>query len=476
MSHNVFPKNFLWGGALAANQCEGAYIEGGKGLTANDNMPIGKGRKEATFKGENLFTPLEGYYPARNAIDFYHHYKEDIALFAEMGFKVLRISICWARIFPNGDENEPNEAGLKFYDDVIDTLLSYDIQPLITINHFDTPLYLTKVMDGWKSRKVIDYYVRYASVLLDRYHTKVKYWITFNEINMILHIPLIGGGFIPSKDENALEAKYQAAHHQLLASALVSKCAKELDDNIQIGCMLAAGNAYPYTCNPSDVWEAMKLDRESFFFSDVQVFGEYPAYAKRYFKENNITLKMEEDDLSIMKQYPVDYVSFSYYASRTTSIDPEVRKHMTSGNVFSSLKNPYLKSSDWGWQIDPLGLRITLNTLYDRYRKPLFIVENGLGAVDEVIDGKIHDDYRINYLRDHIEAMQEAILDGVSLLGYTAWGCIDLISNSTGEMKKRYGFIYVDMDNEGNGTNERIRKDSFSWYRSIIANNGLTQE
>nr|WP_312291843.1 6-phospho-beta-glucosidase [Clostridium chromiireducens] len=470
-----FPKGFLWGGALAANQCEGAYKEGGKGLTTVDLCPTGKKRSEIIRGKIDELRVLEGeIYPSHEAIDFYHRYKEDIALFSEMGFKCLRVSIAWSRIFPSGDEEIANEEGLRFYDSLFDEMLKCGIEPVVTICHFDTPIGIIEKFGGWKNRKFVDFYLNYCKVIFERYKEKVKYWMTFNEINMILHLPFMGAGVRFKEGENELQIKYQSAHHELIASSLATKLAHEIIPNCMIGCMIAAGDFYPYSCNPDDILKAKEKERENLLFIDVQSRGKYPGYAKRFFKENNIEIEMEQEDEEILEKHTVDFIGFSYYASRCVSTDPEVLKGETAGNAFKSVKNPYLKSSEWGWQIDPKGLRITCNSLYDRYQKPLFIVENGLGAVDKVEeDGSINDDYRIEYLREHIKAMGEAIADGVELIGYTPWGCIDLVSASTGEMKKRYGFIYVDKDNEGNGTLERYKKKSFYWYKEVIATNGV---
>ena len=470
----VLREDFLWGGATAANQCEGGYKEGGRGLANVDVAPHGKDRfpvlagKMKMFECDN-----EHYYPSHEAIDMYHNYKEDIKLFAEMGFKCYRLSIAWTRIFPTGIEETPNEEGLKFYDSLFDECLKYGIQPLVTICHFDVPMYLVEKYGAWRNRKLVDLYVKYCEAIFTRYKDKVKYWLTFNEINMILHLPFIGAGLYFEEGENEEQIKYQAAHHQLVASALATKLAKEINTEFKIGCMLAAGNTYANTCNPDDVWKSIEKDRENYFFIDVQSRGEYPQYAIKELERKNINIVMEEDDKKILKENTVDFISFSYYSSRLTSADPEVNAK-TEGNVFATLKNPYLKASEWGWQIDPLGLRITMNSLYDRYQKPLFIVENGLGAVDIPDEnGYVNDDYRIDYLREHIKAMIDAVeLDGVDLLGYTSWGCIDLISAGTGEMKKRYGFIYVDKDNDGSGTLKRSKKKSFDWYKKVIASNG----
>ncbi|QGQ45452.1 6-phospho-beta-glucosidase [Metabacillus sediminilitoris] len=469
----TFPKGFLWGGAIAANQTEGAYLEDGKGLTTVDLLPTGEKRWDIMFGNLPSFQPLEGeFYPSHEAIDFYHRYKEDIALFAEMGFKALRVSVSWARIFPNGDDHQPNEAGLTFYDNLFDELLKYDIEPVVTIAHFDIPVHLVKNYGSWRNRKLVSLFEAYAATLFKRYKDKVKYWMTFNEINMLLHLPFVGAGLVFNEGDNKKQIQYQAAHHQLVASALAVKACHEISPGAKIGCMLAAGMTYPYSCNPEDVWDAMDKDRESFFFIDVQSRGEYPGYAKRFFKDHNLIVEMEEGDEELLKNHTVDYVGFSYYASRATSTDPEIN-NMTAGNVFGSIENPYLEKSEWGWTIDPKGFRITANQLYDRYQKPLFVVENGLGAVDQLTsDGKVNDDYRIEYMKKHVEEMSEAIKDGVEIIGYTSWGPIDIVSASSGEMKKRYGYIYVDKDNHGQGTLARSKKKSFDWYKKVIESNG----
>lgn len=469
-----FRKDFLWGGATAANQCEGAYNLDGRGLANVDLAPVGPDRG-AVITGEMKMFDFDDnhFYPAKEAIDMYHRYKEDIALFAEMGFKTYRLSIAWSRIFPKGDETEPNEAGLKYYEDLFKECKKYGIEPLVTITHFDCPMHLVEKYGAWRSRELVGFYENLCHVIFNRYKGLVKYWLTFNEINMILHAPFMGAGLYFEEGENKEQIKYQAAHHELLASAIATKIAHEVDPENQVGCMLAAGANYAYTSKPEDVWASRKADRENYFFIDVQSRGEYPAYVLKEMERKGIKLPIEEGDLELLKEHTVDFVSFSYYSSRVQSTDPSINEQ-TSGNIFESLKNPYLEASEWGWQIDPLGLRITLNDLYDRYQKPLFIVENGLGAIDTPDEnGYVVDDYRIEYLAEHIKAMKDAVeIDGVDLLGYTTWGCIDLVSAGTGEMKKRYGFIYVDRDNEGNGTLNRSKKKSFDWYKKVIETNG----
>lgn len=468
-----FPKNFLWGGATAANQCEGGYNLEGRGLANVDVCPAGKDR-QAVITGEMKMFDFDNkhYYPAKKGIDFYHNYKEDIKLFAEMGFKIYRMSIAWSRIFPKGDETEPNEAGLKFYENIFKECHKYNIEPFVTITHFDCPMYLIKTYGGWRNRKLIDFYEKLCYVIFSRYKGLVKYWLTFNEINMILHAPFMGAGICFEEGENKEAVKYQAAHHELVASAIATKIAHEIDPENKIGCMFAAGSVYPYSCNPKDVWKALCVDRENYFFIDIQVFGEYPNYALKYMERNNCLPKIDDKDLKILKKYTVDFVAFSYYNSRCAADNTDTET--AEGNIFSSVKNPYLNYSEWGWPIDSMGLRITLNQVYDRYRKPMFIVENGLGAVDTFDkNGFIQDDYRINYLREHIQTMKDAVeIDGVDLIGYTTWAPIDLVSAGSGQMKKRYGFIHVDLNDNGEGTLKRTKKKSFEWYKKVIASNG----
>ena len=378
-----FPKGFLWGGAIAANQAEGAYLEDGKGLTTVDMIPHGEKRMYVKLGDMYPVKLIDGEnYPSHEAIDFYHRYQEDIKLFAEMGFKTFRTSIAWARIFPHGDDEQPNEAGISFYLDLFKECQKYGIEPLVTLCHFDVPMGLVEKYGSWRSREMIECFIRYARVCFERFDGLVKYWLTFNEINILLHSPFSGAGIAFKPDENHEQVKYQAAHHELVASALATKIAHEINPLNRVGCMLAGGQFYPYSCDPKDVWLAMNKDRENLMFIDVQARGYYPSYAKKVFKEKDINIEIQPDDLEILKKYPVDFISFSYYQSRCASADPS--RGMTDGNVVKSVKNPYLETSDWGWQIDPLGLRITLNYLYDRYQKPLFIVENGLGAKDTI--------------------------------------------------------------------------------------------
>lgn len=475
MAAKRLPENFLWGGATAANQIEGAWDADGKGPSLIDMIPWGPSRMPV-MKGEVDYRtlPADAYYPGRVAIDHYHHWKEDIALFAEMGFKCYRFSISWTRIFPTGEDEQPNEAGLTFYEQIIDECIKNGIEPLITICHFELPVALLEKYGGWRDRRTITAFVRFAETLFRRFKGKVKYWLTFNEINMLMHLPFGGAGVYFQQGEDPEKVKYQVAHHELVASAMAVKLGHSIDPDYQIGCMLAGGTYYPWSCNPEDVWSAIQQDHVNYFFSDIQVRGRYAPYALKKLERQGIMPVMEPEDVAVLAEGTVDFVSFSYYSSRCIAAHPETIGVEQTTNAAKTLKNPYLQSSQWGWQIDPLGLRIVLNNLYDRYQKPLFIVENGLGAKDTVeADGSINDDYRIDYLRAHISAMIDAVVeDGVELLGYTSWAPIDLISASTGEMSKRYGYIYVDKDDAGNGTMERRRKKSFYWYKKVIASQG----
>ena len=464
---HTFPSTFLFGGAVAANQVEGAYDADGKGLSIQDVMPRGiAGPRTDEPTADNL--KLEG-------IDFYHRYAEDIALFAEMGFKVFRFSIAWSRIFPNGDELEPNEAGLAFYDRVLDELEKHGIEPLITISHYETPLHLAEHYNGWTNRKLIGFFERYCRVLFERYGKRVKYWLTFNEINSVLHAPFMSGGINTPKDELTEQDLYQAIHHELVASASATKIARELAPGAQVGCMILAMPAYPLTPAPADVLAARQFEEANYAFGDIHCRGEYPGYLLRTLAEKGIQLDITDDDRDVLRN-TVDFVSFSYYVSVCISADTSIEHG--EGNIFGGIPNPYLQASEWGWQIDPVGLRIVLNDYWQRWGKPLFIVENGLGARDELVevDGQpsVEDDYRIAYLNDHLVQVGEALADGVDVVGYTTWGCIDVVSASTAQLSKRYGFVYVDRNDDGTGTLERYRKKSFGWYRDVIGSQGDT--
>ncbi|MCK1235968.1 6-phospho-beta-glucosidase [Streptococcus uberis] len=474
----TFPKNFLWGGALAAHQFEGGVLETSKGLSVADVMTAGAhGVPRVITDGV-----LEGnYYPNHVGIDFYHRYKEDIAMFADLGFKCFRTSIAWSRIFPNGDETEPNEEGLQFYDNVFDELLKYGIEPVITLSHFEMPYHIAKEYGGFMNRQTVDFFVKFAEVVFRRYKDKVKYWMTFNEINnqMNYHNDIFGwtnSGAHFGDYENPEEAMYICGHHTLLASALAVKVGKEINPNFLIGNMIAMVPIYPFSCRPEDVLLASQAMHDRWFFCDVQVRGHYPAYALKMFERKGFNIQITEEDKAILANGKVDYIGFSYYMTNVVDSQKEMAdlsKTIEASNPYN-VKNPFIKESDWGWAIDPIGLRYALNQFYERYELPLFIVENGFGAIDvKEEDGSVHDQYRIDYLKSHIQEMEKAINeDGVELMGYTPWGCIDCVSFTTGEMKKRYGFIYVDRNNDGSGTLERSKKDSYDWYKQVTASNG----
>ncbi|MFV0380037.1 MAG: family 1 glycosylhydrolase [Anaerorhabdus sp.] len=484
-----FPKGFFWGGATAANQCEGAWNVDGRGPSKTDvttggtaNSPRmvtyvdkdGVGHELSQFadslpEGAHYAVLDNYYYPNHEGIDFYHHYKEDIALFAEMGFKMFRMSISWSRLYPNGDEETPNQKGIEFYRSVFKECRKYNIKPLVSIWHFDTPLYLEEKYGGWKNRKLIEFYTRYATTCFTEFKGLVNYWLTFNEINnTVMFLDLMGDNVTDEKYQDA----YQSLHHQFVASAKAVQVGHSIDTLNKIGCMICGITFYPGTCNPKDILlNRYTWEKGIFYCGDVQCKGEYPTYAKRLWQEHNVKLDITEEDLNDLKLGTVDLYSFSYYMS--TVVSTQEVEDKVSGNFSFGARNPYLNYSDWGWATDETGLQYYLEMMYDRYKKPLLIVENGLGAYDTVEnDGSIHDDYRIDYYRKHIKSMEQAINNGVDLIAYTTWGCIDLVSAGTGQMSKRYGFIYVDKDDEGKGTMKRSRKDSFYWYKKVILSNG----
>lgn len=460
---DTFPDSFLWGGAVAANQCEGAWDVGGKGIDYASCCHTGLGDLNP------YPTPADMYHPGREAIDFYHRYPEDIKLFAEMGFKVFRTSISWTRIFPTGDELEPNEEGLAFYDRLFDELHKYGIEPLITISHYEIPWNFVEKYGAWRSRHLIDCFERYCKVLFERYKGKVKYWLTFNEINNMRRNPSYVGGILLKPGENKMQAIFQASHNMFVANAKAVKLCHEIIPDAKIGVMCSLSNIYPNNCDPVCVFETQDVRRRSLFYPDVMLRGYYPTYVYRLWEENDVHVQMEAGDLALIRQYRNEFLAFSYYRT-TTHEKGQPYFGDTGGDV--GTPNPYLETSAWGWQIDPIGFRFTLNELWDRYQVPLFPVENGLGAKDVVEDGKIHDPYRIDYLRQHLTALKEAIRDGVDVMGYAYWGPIDIVSAGTFEMAKRYGFIYVDKDNAGHGTLNRLKKDSFEYYKNVIHTNG----
>lgn len=476
-----FPERFFWGGATAANQCEGGFDVGGKGDSTADHLTKGSKTEPRIF---TRTWNSELFYPSHEAIDFYHRYREDIAMFAEMGFKMYRMSINWTRIFPNGDEEKPNQEGLDFYRSVFEECRKYGIEPLVTLSHYEMPYHLAEAYGGWRNRKCVDFFVRYAKTVFSEYKGLVRYWLTFNEINASVHYfgAFMSGGILPEGETFQMHMpesshvqeveRFQALHHQFIASARAVEVAHETDSKNQVGCMLAGMIHYPYSCHPDDMLLAQqKMQLDNYFCGDVMVRGRYPYFAERFFAEHDIEIRQEEGDSAQLQRGKTDFISFSYYS--TSAVSHEKELETTKGNIAAGVANPYLQTSEWGWQIDPVGLRWYLNELYGRYGVPLMVVENGLGAVDQVeYDGSIHDPYRIDYMREHIKAMKEAIGDGVDLRAYTPWGCIDLVSASTGEMKKRYGMIYVDRDSDGNGTLQRRKKDSFYWYKKVIASNG----
>lgn len=481
---SYFPKDFLWGGAIAASQAEGAWNEGGKGLDTQD-MRVFHAEWDAAARRENrdinmtterfntalAATEIE-HYPFRWAIDFYHNYREDLALMEELGLKIFRTSISWARIYPNGDDERPNEEGIQYYIDLFTECHKRGMKVFATILHYATPVHLVTQYGGWKNRRMIDFYLRYCRTLFERLGDLVDYWLPFNEINCSRFNPWNGCCLIKDQEENYDQAIFQCTHHQLLANALAVKLAHELIPGSMVGGMIARFTSYPATCDPKDVMcSILDEDYKNYFYTDVMARGKYPAYAKRMFEELGVSLQMEPGDEAILAEGKVDFLSFSYYMSMISTND--VGYEVTSGNLLSGKKNPYLETSDWGWQIDPVGLRVSLNEMYDRYQLPIFIAENGIGANDVVeADGSIHDDYRIAYLKAHVQQMDEALHDGVELLGYTMWGILDIVSCGTIEMNKRYGVVYVDRDEAGRGSNKRLKKDSFRWYQRCIATQG----
>ncbi|MEG0661352.1 MAG: glycoside hydrolase family 1 protein [Anaerorhabdus sp.] len=472
-----FPKDFLWGGATAANQCEGAYLEGGKGLCVADILKVQdkgdlkkKSNKETMMKDiEFALKDKEGYYPKRYGIDFYHTYEKDLKLLSGIGMNSFRISINWSRIYPNGDDDHPNEEGLQFYDKLVDEIIANGMEPLITLSHYEMPLNLATEYNGWYNRATIDFFVNYCTTMFNRLNGKVKYWIIVNQINLIHHESFNHLGIPADRVENLWQAKYQGIHHECTACAIATKIGHEINPNFQIGMMVYDGLSEPATCKPADVLANLKRNQMEYFFSDLLIRGEYPGYALRFFKDHDISLNILAEDEKILKDNPADFLAISYYYSCIAS-EESVSKYGV--NEDGAMANPYLDENEWGWAIDALGLRTVLNNYYDRYQVPIMIAENGYGSKDELVEGKIHDDYRINYLSKHIAAIKEAIIDGVDVIGYYPWGPIDIISCSSSEMSKRYGFIYVDLDDYGKGSGKRIKKDSYEWYKKVIETNG----
>jgi 6-phospho-beta-glucosidase len=475
-----FPKDFLWGGAVAANQCEGAWREGGKGISCADinrlqeELPLEKRYNGdlSTADIEAALRDTEGTYPKRFGIDFYHTYREDLKLLAGMGLNAFRTSISWARIFPDGDNEKPNEEGLGFYDNLIDEIVKNGMRPLITVSHYEFPINLSVNYPGWHDRHLIDFFTRFCETIFTRYRDKVQDWILINQLNLIKFESFNHLGIPADRVENMLQAKYQAVHNEMVACGRAVKAGKKINPSFNIGTMVYDDISYPASCKPEDVLATCKRNQMEYFFSDVAVRGKYPAYAFRYFDDNDIVIEFGEHDAEDLEN-TVDFLAISYYYTMVSDSEsvkiqnPEIASHN------GEYPNPHIKKSDWGWGIDPVGLRIKLNYFWDRYGIPIVIAENGIGAFDKVeADGKIHDPYRIEYLRSHIEQVREAIIDGVKVIAYHPWGPIDLVSASSSEMEKRYGFIYVDLDNHGNGSGKRLLKDSYEWYRQLIASNG----
>ncbi|WP_125579871.1 6-phospho-beta-glucosidase [Lacticaseibacillus suibinensis] len=467
-------KDFLWGGAVAAHQLEGAWQAGGKGVSIADVMTVGahgvpRQITAGVLPGQN--------YPNHTAIDFYHHYPEDVKLLGELGLKCFRTSIAWTRIFPNGDEDQPNEAGLQFYDDLFDALLAQGIQPVITLSHFEMPYHLVEAYGGWRSRKLIGFFTHFAEVVFNRYRDKVKYWMTFNEINnqnsLDVYDLWTNSGIKPQADENAERLLYQAGHYELVASSLAVQIGHRINPDFQIGCMVNMRPVYPASPAPQDVFKASCMMQANYWFVDVQVNGRYPNWLECYQSNQDFGLDITQEDLDVLAQGTVDYIGFSYYRSETvTARADEPASYVTLG-ANHIVENPKIETSEWDWGIDPIGLRYGMNWFTDRYHVPLFIVENGFGARDTVEHGQVHDPYRTQYLAAHIKQMKLAVeQDGVDLIGYTPWGIIDLVSAGTGQMDKRYGVIYVNKNDAGEGDLSRLKKDSFAWYRQVIASNG----
>ncbi len=477
-----FPDGFLIGGAISACQAEGASTVNGKSMTFPETVKMILPEERKTF-GQAKITEdtireakseTEALYPKRWGIDFYHTYKKDIALFAEMGFTVFRFSISIARVFPQLDQEHPNENALKHYEEVIDTCRKYGMEPLVTLAHFDPPLEMYEKYGGWSNRELIGIFTKYTKAVMERFKDQVKYWIIFNEINMCRMAPFKSVAMIYEDASDYEERIYKAVHNQFIAAAKTIETGKKINPQFQFGCMIADICSYPYSCDPRDVLYNQSSDRiMNLFFLDVQVNGEYPYYMVNYFEKNHIHIEMEEEDMEILKKNTSDFVGFSYYMSTVTSYDTE-GKEKTGGNLGQGLKNPKLESTEWGWQIDPVGIRYTMHQLYDRYQKPLFILENGIGMVETLNnENTVHDQYRIEYLRDHMEQIILAAEEGCDVLGYTMWSPIDLISSGTSEMSKRYGFIFVDQDDFGNGSGKRYKKDSFHWFKKVISEGGL---
>lgn len=471
MEQETFPATFLWGGAIASNQADGLY-ERKKGYSIADytyckeRLTKDDRSEFVSWKQTELVDHKDRNYAKRRGIHFCETFDQDLALMQEMGLQAFRTSIDWSYVCPKGIEQEPNEEALAYYDALIASIAAHGMIPIITLSHYEMPAYLSTRYHGFVHKEVVTAFVRFATWMMERYHDQVTYWITFNQINMA-NFDSLGIPF--QAYSHPLQAAYQGIHYQFLASALVKKAAEGIDASLKIGTMLSDKIAHPATCDPEDVLFSLKKNQMQFFFSDVQLRGEYPGYAWRYFEEHEISLDITKEEQAILKAYPMDFLSFSYYYTKINDAAKD------DDNMFIRSKNPYLTASEWGWEIDALGLRTALNTYADRYPYvPLLISENGFGAVDHIENGQIHDSYRIQYIKEHLLQIQEAIKDGVLVFGYLLWTPIDIVSCSSSEMRKRYGCIYVDYDNTGAGSGKRIKKDSFYWYQHVIQSNGKT--
>ena len=457
----AFPENFLWGASTSAYQVEGASLEDGKGPSCQDVKEIPVGTSDLTV-----------------CADQYHRYKEDIALMAEMGFKTYRFSVSWSRILPEGT-GAINPKGIAYYNHIIDECLKYGIEPLVTMFHFDMPASLDR-RGSWSNRESVDWFVNFAKILFENYGDRVKYWLTINEQNMLtLFGPTIGTLTIPKGTENLLKETYQQNHHMLVAQAKVMALCHEMIPNAKIGPAPNISIVYPATCKPKDVLAAQNFNAlRNWLYLDMAVYGRYNDLSWAYLKEHDALPKFSEGDEQILKSGHPDFIGFNYYNSTTCQWSDSFEQIKDSSapldiaGMFEGAKNPYLPVTEFNWEIDPDGFRATIREIYSRYHLPMIITENGLGAYDKLTeDGKIHDPYRIDFLRKHIEQMRLAIADGCDMMGYCPWSAIDLISTHEG-IVKRYGFIYVDRDEFDLKTLKRYRKDSFYWYKKVIASNG----
>jgi len=442
-----FPENFLWGVSLAAHQCEGCFEGDGKGRGISEK--------------EEFHNPMS---------DFYHRYAEDIEKLSELGIHAFRMSIDWSRIYPD-PWGEPNPIGISYYRDLLTKLKEKGIQPIVTLSHYEMPYLISKI-NGFTSKESIDLFMKYVRTCYENFGDLVHYWLTFNELNCE-HMPGHNkmNGII--SDENHLEWDYVALNNKLVCSALAVKLLHEMYPDAEIGNMIGYFPIYPQTSNPKDFLKMMqKTNLLHHICLEVQCNGRYPYFAEAYFRQNNIDIQLTEEEKEILKEGTVDFISMSYYCSNVVTYKYDMPRR--SGNQIGGIDNEYLSKNEWGWTIDPEGLRIVLNDCYQRYQKPIIIVENGLGAYDrKEEDNAIHDDYRIEYFHNHLTELAKAVVeDGVDVFGYCLWSAIDIVSVSANTISKRYGLIYVDADDDGNGSFDRFRKDSFYYYQKVVASNG----